>query len=84
MIPPFGQATKPDFADELLAEASARVAARREREAAERRAMSPEQLMRLERQIEALKERGGRGEDVGERLRELRRSHYEGNGASGG
>ena len=41
MIPPFGQATKPDFADDLLAEAGARVAARQEREAAERRTMSP-------------------------------------------
>ena len=84
MIPPFGQAATPDFADELLAEAGARVAARREREAAERRAMSPEQLMKLEKQIEALKERGSQGEDVGVRLRELRRTHYEGNGADGG
>ena len=39
--------------------------------------------MKLEKQIEALKERGSGGDDVGERLRELRRSHYEGNGASG-
>ena len=78
MIPPFGQAAKPDFADELLAEAGARVAARREREAAERQAMSPEQLMK------ALNERGSRGEYVGVRLRELRRSHYEANGADGG
>ena len=51
-------------ARQLLAEARARVAARQECEAAGRRAMSPEQLMKLERQIEALKERGSWGEDV--------------------
>jgi hypothetical protein len=84
MIPPFGQPAAPDFADELMAEAGSRLSARQERDAAERRAMSPEQLKRLEKQIEALKERGGRGEDVGEQLRELRREHYRGNGAPGG
>ena len=84
MIPPFGQAAKPDFADELMAEAGTRLSARQQREAAERGAMSSEQLIKLEKQIEALKERGGRGEDVGEQLRELRREHYRGNGAPGG
>ena len=84
MIPPFGQAAQPDFADELMAEAGARISARQERETAERNAMSPEQLMKLEKQIEALKERGGRGEDVGEPVRELRREHHRGNGAPGG
>ncbi len=84
MIPPFGQAAKQDFADELMAEANARISARQEREAAERLAMTPEQLMKLERQIEALKARGAKGEDVYEQVRELRRQHYEGNGAPGG
>ena len=50
----------------------------------ERAAMSVEQLIRLERQIEAAKARGSRGEDVYHELRELRRQHYEGNGADGG
>jgi hypothetical protein len=84
MIPPFGQTAQPDFADELMAEAGARISARQEQDAAERRAMSPEQLMKLEKQIEALKERGCKGEDVYEQLQELRREHYRGTGASGG
>ena len=46
--------------------------------------MSDEQLRKIELQIQNLKERGSRGEDVGERLRELRRTHFEANGAAGG
>ena len=46
--------------------------------------MSEESLMKLQKQIEALKERGSRGEDVGERLLELRQRHYQANGAAGG
>ena len=48
------------------------------------RSPSEEQLRGLQLQIEALKERGLRGENVGERLLQLRRSHYEKTGASGG
>ncbi len=65
------------IADEMLEEARSEIAR-------ERAGMSDEQLMRIQRQIEALKERGNKGEDVYERLRELRRDHYEGNGAPGG
>ena len=68
---------RPSIADEWLAEDRAELKA-------ERAGMSEEQLMKLERQSEALKERGNRGENVAERLRELRREHYEGNGAPGG
>ncbi len=50
----------------------------------ERAGMSEESLMKLQKQIEALKERGGRGEDVAERLLELRRTHYRETGAAGG
>ena len=49
-----------------------------------RPAMSEEQLARLRKQIEALKDRGSRGEDVGERLLELRRTHWRHTGADGG
>ena len=68
---------RPSIADEWLAEDRAELKA-------ERTGMSEEQLMKLEKQIEALKERGSRGENVAEQLRELRREHYEGNGAPGG
>ncbi len=83
-LPLFTPMKQRSVAEQLVQEGLALQAKRQAEKAAERAAMSPEQLMKLERQIEALKERGSRGEDVRERLRELRRSHYDGNGADGG
>ena len=83
-LPLFTPMQQKSVAQELLEEGLALEASRQAKKNTERSGMSPEQLLSLENQIKALKERGDRGEDTYTRVRELRRQHYEGNGSSGG
>ena len=68
------------FAEGLLDEARAELA----RQPGTVPVIDDERVRELGRQIEATKQRGREGEAVGQRLRELRRNHYDTTGTGGG
>ncbi len=69
-----------NWLDDMQGEGAASLRAEHKRQAALARLMTPEQLGELYKQREQLRERGSRGEHVGEMLLQLERQLWRGTG----
>ena len=79
--PPSSAKPNRDFAEELLQAARTELSRQADRHVP---TIEEKRVRTLRREIETTRQRGNRGEDVGERLRELGREHYRHTGTGGG